>query len=140
MRIAPTIVALALIAGCGTSDETAEGATSGSTAEATTTTEQLVGESVEEVTGRPVTPAPDAGAAVLLEDEVASLYPGVPEGKTVDWARSTCSDMLAEDLTDDQIVTRTQQRFAGGDRPDPTPEQAAQIIQFIEAGEWCVPR
>lgn len=133
-------VAIALLTACGT-DDSAESSPASApvVAETTTTTAaQTVGEDAEEVSGRPLTPTPSEAEALLLEDVVAQLYPGVPEGKAVDWARSTCADMLTGDFTEDEIVARTQQRFAGGDRPDPTAEQAAQIILFIEAGEWCV--
>ncbi len=75
------------------------------------------------------------GQYAPIEAAVAAIYPGVPEGKATDWAQSTCSDLGKDEAT---LVDNVRQRFAGGDRPDPTPEQAAQILAVIRASGFCV--
>lgn len=73
----------------------------------------------------------DPADAPALEAAVAAIYPGVPEGKAFTWADYTCAD-LADGTAD---AERVAARFAGGTRPDPTPEQAAAIFEVI--AEYC---
>ena len=73
----------------------------------------------------------------MIEAEVATIYPRVPDGKATDWARSVCADILQDEFADDALTGRIVQRFSGGDRPDPTAEQAAEILRVVRAGGWC---
>lgn len=85
----------------------------------------------------PRTPEPTAEQAAAIESAVADIYPGVPEGKATDWARSTCSDLLRNEFDENELAQRVIMRFSGGDRPDPTSDQALMILAAIESGGWC---
>lgn len=82
------------------------------------------------------TPRPDAQAGAELEAAVAAIYPGVPAGKATDWAVSICRDVL-DGVAPADLVDRTVARFAGGSRPDPTPEQAESIVAAVRAAGFC---
>lgn len=90
-----------------------------------------------EAAPRPTVPHPPDPDG--LAEQIDQIYPGVPDGKAADWARSTCGDMI-DGVDGDALVARVVARFAGGDRPDPTPEQAAAIIDLVEVGGWCTAR
>lgn len=123
--------ALPLLAACSADEPT--------TAATTTTTVQASDDdtTAAEAAGVPPTPTPSDEQAAELEAAVAAVYPGVPEGKATDWARSTCFDRLRDGLEGDALTERITRRFTGGDRPSPTPEQAEAILAAIDAGGWC---
>lgn len=102
--------------------------TTSSTADSTTTTTP--------VTLATTVPRPNGGQRASLEAELSAIYPGAPEGKYADWAVSVCSDILrgadGAELEGNVIL-----RFSGGSRPDPTPEQARQMIAVIQANGFC---
>lgn len=99
------LVALLLIAACGDDDT----ATAPTAPPGTTTAE---------------------GADPVLEGQIAAIYPDVPVGKATDWAIALCGD-IAAGMDGDALLERAAARFAGGLRPDPTPEQAAQILEVV---------
>lgn len=71
-----------------------------------------------------------------LEATIAGIYPGVPEGKATDWARDFCG--YTRGNPDPAAVERyVIMKFAGGSRPDPTPEQAQAIIAAVGAAGVC---
>lgn len=119
--------ALLLSAGCG-SDEPAA---------TDTTVQDDDGTTLVEAAGVPPTPTPSDAQAAELEAAVAAIYPDVPEGKAADWARSTCGDMLRDGLEGGPLLERIQRRFTGGDRPEPTTDQAQAILDAVNAGGWC---
>ncbi len=84
------------------------------------------------------TPRPTADQAREIEAGVAAVYPGVPEGKATDWAIAVCAD-IRDDKDEATVLRNVSLRYAGGSRPDPTPAQAAQILEVIRAGGWCTP-
>lgn len=129
-RAAAVLFALVLIAaGCGDDD------TSSTSSSSTSSSNPATSSPPATVTS---TPAPDDDTAAAITAGVDVVYPGVPDGKAVDWARSSCRDRL-DGLDDEQLVGRIVQRFAGGARPDPTPAQAEQILELLELDAWCVP-
>lgn len=83
------------------------------------------------------TPRPTTDQAQEIERSVAAFYPGVKAGKSADWAIAVCADILAG-KSDDQLERNVTMRYAGGTRPDPTPEQAQQILAVVRSGGWCV--
>lgn len=82
------------------------------------------------------TPRPTAAQARLIEEGIASAYPGVPPGKATDWAINTC-DEIRSGRTDEELLDSIQARYAGGDRPDPTRTQAEQILNVIRDIAFC---
>lgn len=85
--------------------------------------------------GRPMT-AEEAGIVVAID----AIYPGIEQPRYIlNWADYLCGD-IDEGLSGEQLRRRAVMRFAGGDRPDPTPAQAAQIIELIESSGWCASR
>lgn len=91
-----------------------------------------------EATTISATPRPNGGQRASLEAELALIYPGAPEGKYADWAVNTCSDML-RGVAGPELEGNVIHRYSGGSRPDPTPDQARQIIAVIEANGFCTP-
>lgn len=133
VKLPHVVVAMALLflAGCGT-DTTTQ-----SPAQSTETTKDFVSPlRVESVLP---TPRPDAAEAAALTDAVVAAYPPLAEraDKAVDWSVSVCDDIL--DGKPDATVTRNiVLRFAGGDRPEPTPDQAQGILAAVQASGFCV--
>lgn len=65
-----------------------------------------------------------------LSLRLAEIYPGVPGDKAADWAGYVC-EYIAEPGHGDEI-RYVIGRFSGGSRPDPTPAQAAELLDVIE--------
>lgn len=61
----------------------------------------------------------------------------MPAGKYTDWTVALCSDRRGGMTDRAALEARIIVRFAGGDRPDPTPEQAAQMLNVILANDSC---
>lgn len=101
-------------------------------ADVTTTTTELTAGEVTVST----TPRPSLGEATSLEAELAAIYPGVPKGKYTDWSVSVCSDLL-RGITGAELEGNLIYRFSGGTRPDPTPEQARQMLEVISTNGFC---
>lgn len=124
-----------VLTSCGASSEdSSEGSveTTEAAAVETTVTTQETAE-----TTTLTTPTPSDEEAAAIEAGVAGIYPDVPEGKAVDWSRSLCRYVL-EGNEGDQLTNFATQMFAGGDRPDPTPEQANAIVALVQNSSWCV--
>ncbi len=135
MKRTITIVTAALVlAACGTSAAVSDGGT-GTIAVATTSTTGVT-TSAPPVTAAPTTPRPDAATGASIESQVAAIYPGVPAGKSADWAVSLCRDILAADPAVD-LVERTARQFEGGDRPALTIEQATAILDAVRNAGFC---
>ena len=82
------------------------------------------------------TPRPDAQQSAAIEAGVASVYPGLPEGKAAEFAIGVCQD-LRQGWEGAQLRAGTVAHFGGGDRPDPTDEQADQIVEVIRSSGYC---
>lgn len=82
------------------------------------------------------TPRPTADQAAAIESAVAGIYPGVLEGKASDWAISVCDD-IRRGLPAESLLRNATMRYSGGHRPDPTHDQAQQIIDVVQSGGWC---
>ena len=89
----------------------------------------------EEVTVS-TTPRPDEATAAELETAIAGIYPGVPDGKATDWAVSTCQQILTG-TPRATLEANVARRYSGGNRPDPTPDQARAILAAIESAGFC---
>jgi hypothetical protein len=114
------LVALFLAAGCGGSSDPAPSAPAPTTTTITATTTSALS-------------YPTAAQRAELEQAIAAIYPGVPDGKAGDWAGDVCSRSTVEGISGQQLLDYVQAKFAGGTRPDPTPEQATEILAEIEA-------
>lgn len=125
------MVITALVGGPDNDDETAEQQIDTQADVTTTTTELTAGEVTVSTT-----PRPSLGEATSLEAELAAIYPGVPEGKYTDWSVSVCSDLL-RGITGAELEGNLIYRFSGGTRPDPTPEQARQMLDVITTNGFC---
>lgn len=67
-----------------------------------------------------------------LAADIGAVYPGITaERYAVNWSRYLCDD-IANGLAGEALTQRAIDRFAGGSRPDPTPEQAQQIIAIVQ--------
>ena len=83
-----------------------------------------------------LTPRPSSEQAEQLETEISAVYPGVPAGKATDWAVAVCKDKR-DGHDQAELLERIQRRYAGGNRPDPTPEQAQAILDAIARAGFC---
>lgn len=82
-------------------------------------------------TTSPVTTIPSAltADASELSQQIDAVYPGIPGDKAADWAHYTCREIEKGERDPAEYVAHM---FAGGSRPDPTPEQVAAILAVIE--------
>lgn len=124
--IATSAIALLALTGCSSSDSTEE----------TTTTEANATSTTAAVTTS-TTPTPDTAQSEALVIAVTDVYPGVDYEDVIDNARNICQEILSgkDGAT---LVRNAGMRFAGGDRPDPTEEQARAIVEVVRTSDWCV--
>lgn len=120
-RLAAILTLSLAIVGCGGTDEP--------TAEGTTTTAEDFAPSID--IARPT----DEQAAELAA-QVEPTYPGVTADQLAGWATDSCYEtQQGEERA--LVLDRLTQRFTGGDRPAPTPEQAGAILDAILSADWC---
>ena len=125
-RLTIAVVAAVMVgslASCGDGDETSASRSDDSTA-------------TTDVTTPGGTPRPDAQQSAAIETGVASVYPGLPPGKAAELAIAVCQD-LRQGWEGAQLRLGTVAHFGGGDRPDPTDEQADQIVDVIRSSGYC---
>lgn len=82
------------------------------------------------------TPRPTSAQSAVLERRIGAIYPGMPDGKATDWSVSSCMDMRSGEGAE-YVLRNVRLRFAGGTRPDPTPDQAEQIVGVILDVGFC---
>lgn len=119
LRSSATALALACLAACS----------SNAADEPTTTTSVPLTVST--------TPRPNDEQALYLWSDIGNVYESsLDQDQVVDRVVNICQEMLAG-KTQEQLVANTIERFAGGTRPDPTPEQAAAIVEAVRSSGFC---
>ncbi|SNS15095.1 hypothetical protein SAMN05216276_10054 [Streptosporangium subroseum] len=89
---------------------------------------------VSEVIPTSTIPEPDADQAEDLLYGLGQIDRELGRTRSIDRARNTCLDILAEEKRA-AVVERTRQRFDGTARISTADARA--IVKLIEAGGWC---
>jgi hypothetical protein len=89
---------------------------------------------VSEAVPTPTIPEPDADQAEDLLHGLGQIDGELDGTRSIDRARNTCLDILAEERRA-AVVERTRQRFDGTAQISTADARA--IVKLIEAGGWC---
>lgn len=118
-----------MLAGCSSDDDSAPDSASATTAPVDSGSGTDSGSEDGTVSGSP----DDIDLESSPEDVAATIeqyYPGVPADEAEAAAAETCDDIRNNLLMDD-LVAGVIERFSGDGRPDPTTEQAEEILAIV---------